>query len=65
MKQLVMVTGAAGQLGEAMSAQLGARHEVTVVSIVPGSTLANADAALEAVAAICPTSSSIARRTRT
>jgi len=53
MKQLVMVTGAAGQLGEAMSAQLGARHEVVAFDRA-ALNLANADAALDAVAAICP-----------
>ena len=53
MKQLVMVTGAAGQLGEAMSAQLGARHEVVALDRA-ALNLANADAALDAVAAICP-----------
>jgi dTDP-4-dehydrorhamnose reductase len=53
MKQLVMVTGAAGQLGEAMSAQLGARHEVVAFDRT-ALNLANADAALDAVAAICP-----------
>jgi len=53
MKQLVMVTGAAGQLGEAMSAQLGARHEVVAFDR-SALNLANTDAALDAVAAICP-----------
>jgi len=49
----VMVTGAAGQLGEAMSAQLGARHEVVAFDR-SALNLANTDAALDAVAAICP-----------
>ena len=53
MKQLVMVTGAAGQLGEAMSAELGARHEVVALDRA-ALNLANADAALDSVAAICP-----------
>ena len=48
-----MVTGAAGQLGEAMSAQLGARHEVVALDRSK-LDLANSDAALDSVAAICP-----------
>ena len=44
MKQLVLVTGAAGQLGEAMAAQLGARHEVVALDRA-ALNLADADAA--------------------
>ena len=48
-----MVTGAAGQLGEAMSAQLAARHEVVALDRSK-LNLANADASMDSVAAICP-----------
>ena len=48
-----MVTGAAGQLGEAMTAQLGARHEVVALTRAQ-LDLGNAAAALDAVAAVCP-----------
>ena len=53
MKQLVLVTGAAGQLGEAMRAQLGVRHEVVAMSRTE-LDLANTQAVLDAVAAVCP-----------
>lgn len=53
MKRLVMVTGAAGQLGEAMTSQLGARHEVVALTRAQ-LDLSNAGAALDAVAAVCP-----------
>ena len=53
MKQLVMITGAAGQLGEAMSAQLAGRHEVVALDRAK-LNLADADATLDSVAAICP-----------
>ncbi len=48
-----MVTGAAGQLGEAMTSQLGARHEVVALTRSQ-LDLGNAGAALDAVAAVCP-----------
>lgn len=53
MKQLVLVTGAAGQLGEAMVAQLEARHEVVNLN---RNDLDVADTArvLATVAAVCP-----------
>ena len=53
MKQLVLVTGAAGQLGEAMVAQLEARHEVVNLG---RKDLDVADTArvLSTVAAVCP-----------
>jgi len=53
MKQLVLVTGAAGQLGEAMAAQLGARHEVVALTR-RDLDLANSAAVLDAVASVCP-----------
>jgi dTDP-4-dehydrorhamnose reductase len=53
MKQLVLVTGAAGQLGEAMTSQLGPRHEV--VSLGRSDlNLANATSALATIHAVCP-----------
>ncbi len=48
-----MVTGAAGQLGEAMTSQLGARHEVVALTRTQ-LDLGNAGAVLEAVAGVCP-----------
>jgi dTDP-4-dehydrorhamnose reductase len=53
MKQLVLVTGATGQLGEAMVAQLEARHEVVNLG---RKDLDVADTArvLATVAAVCP-----------
>ena len=53
MKQLVLVTGAGGQLGEAMRAQLGARHEVVAMTRAE-LDLANAPAVLDAVTSVCP-----------
>ena len=53
MKQLVMVTGAGGQLGEAMTVQMAARHEVVALSRHE-LDLADAPAVFAAVGAICP-----------
>jgi len=53
MKQLVLITGASGQLGKAMAEQLVPRHEV--VSLGRSELdLANAGPALATIAAICP-----------
>jgi dTDP-4-dehydrorhamnose reductase len=53
MKQLVMVTGAAGQLGEAMVAQLQPRHE-TVGFGRTDLDVTDLDHVLSAVSAVCP-----------
>ena len=53
MKQLVLVTGASGQLGEAMTAQLAPRHEVVAMNR-SDLDVADAGAVLAAVGAICP-----------
>jgi dTDP-4-dehydrorhamnose reductase len=53
MKQLVMVTGAAGQLGEAMTSRIGARHELVALTHEQ-LDLTNSAAVLDAVAAVCP-----------
>ena len=53
MRQLVLVTGAAGQLGEAMAAGLGARHELVAFNRSQ-LDLCNASAVLDAVATVCP-----------
>lgn len=53
MKQLVLVTGAGGQLGEAMAAQLAAHHEVVPLTRLE-LDLTRSSAVLEAVASICP-----------
>ena len=53
MKQLVLVTGAGGQLGQAMTSQLAARHEVVALSR-SDLDLVNTDAVLAAVASVCP-----------
>lgn len=53
MKQLVLITGAAGQLGRAMTEQLVPRHEV--VSLGRSELdVTNGGAALAKIAAICP-----------
>jgi dTDP-4-dehydrorhamnose reductase len=53
MKQLVLIVGAAGQLGEAMVSQLEPRHEV--VARTRGElNVTVADAVRETVASICP-----------
>src|SRR5262245_25988289 len=53
MKQLVLVTGAAGQLGEAMVAQLEGLHEVVNLSRAD-LDVADAGRVLATVAAVCP-----------
>jgi len=53
MKQLVLVTGAAGQLGEAMVAQLEARHEVVNLGRAD-LDVADTGRVLATVAAVCP-----------
>ena len=53
MKQLVMVTGAAGQLGQAMSADLAAQHEVVSYSRSE-LDVADGHAVQNAVSAVCP-----------
>jgi dTDP-4-dehydrorhamnose reductase len=53
MKQLVLVTGAGGQLGDAMGAQLSPRHEVVALNRSE-LDLSNADAVMTTVAAVCP-----------
>ena len=53
MKQLVMITGAGGQLGEAMAVQLGARHEIVALRRQE-LDLADGPAVFGAVGAICP-----------
>lgn len=53
MKQLVLVTGASGQLGEAMANQLAPRHEVIALSRAQLDVSDNA-AVLSAVGAVCP-----------
>ncbi len=50
MKQLVLVTGASGQLGEAMAAQLAPRHEVVAMGRAD-LDVANAGAVMAAVSA--------------
>lgn len=53
MKKLILVTGAAGQLGEAMTSGLGGRHEVVSMTRTQ-LDLSNSPAVLDAVAAVCP-----------
>lgn len=53
MKRLVLVTGAFGQLGEAMSAQLGPRHEVVSFGRAD-LDVSDAGSILTTVAAVCP-----------
>ena len=53
MKQLVLVTGAGGQLGEAMTAQLGSRHEVVALRRHE-LDLADAGGVQSTVGSICP-----------
>ena len=53
MKQLVMITGAGGQLGEAMTAQMAARHEIVAFGRHE-LDLADGPAVFGAVGAICP-----------
>jgi dTDP-4-dehydrorhamnose reductase len=53
MKQLVMVTGAGGQLGEAMAAQFAARHEVVALRRHE-LDLSDANAVQSTVGAVCP-----------
>jgi dTDP-4-dehydrorhamnose reductase len=52
-RQLVLVTGAAGQLGEAMSARLVPKHEVVSLTRTD-LDLTNENATAATVAAICP-----------
>ncbi|HXT71678.1 MAG TPA: dTDP-4-dehydrorhamnose reductase [Vicinamibacterales bacterium] len=53
MRQLILVTGAGGQLGQTMAAELAGRHEV--VAMGRGDLdLSNTNAVLDAVAGICP-----------
>lgn len=53
MKQLIMVTGAGGQLGEAMALQLAARHEVVALRRHE-LDLTDANAVHSMVGAVCP-----------
>lgn len=53
MKQLVLITGASGQLGEAMVAQLEPRHEVVGLGRAD-LDVADADRVMATVAAVCP-----------
>jgi len=53
MKLLVLVVGAQGQLGEAMSVQLGARHEIVAYGRAELDVTSTADVQA-AVTAICP-----------
>ena len=53
MRQLVLVTGAAGQLGEAMVAELDVRHEVVNLSRAD-LDVADTDRVMTTVAAVCP-----------
>lgn len=53
MRQLILVTGAGGQLGQSMASELGARHEIVAMGRSELDLL-NANAVLDAVAAICP-----------
>ncbi len=53
MRQLVLVTGAAGQLGEAMGASLAPKHEVVSLKRTD-LDLTNESATAATVAAICP-----------
>ena len=53
MKQLVMVTGAGGQLGEAMAAQFAARHEVVALRRHE-LDLSDANAVQSTVGSVCP-----------
>lgn len=53
MKRLVLVTGASGQLGEAMTAQLAPRHEVVSLGRA-GLNVSDASSALSTITAICP-----------
>jgi dTDP-4-dehydrorhamnose reductase len=53
MRRLVFITGAAGQLGEAMRAQLEPQHEIVAVSRAD-LDVADADAVAHKVATICP-----------
>src|SRR6187401_2413191 len=53
MKQLVLVTGAAGQLGEAMTAQLAPRHEVVSLSRADLDVTDSANT-LATISAVCP-----------
>jgi dTDP-4-dehydrorhamnose reductase len=53
MKQLVLITGAAGQLGKVMAEQLVPRHEVVSLGRAE-LDVTNGAAALAAVTAICP-----------
>jgi dTDP-4-dehydrorhamnose reductase len=53
MKQLVMITGAGGQLGEAMALQMASRHEIVALGRHE-LDLADGPAVFGAVGAICP-----------
>ncbi|HEX5070036.1 MAG TPA: dTDP-4-dehydrorhamnose reductase [Vicinamibacterales bacterium] len=53
MKQLVLITGASGQLGKAMTEQLVPRHEVVSLGRAE-LDVSNGNAALATIAAICP-----------
>lgn len=53
MKQLVLITGASGQLGEAMVAQLEPRHEVVGLTRAD-LDVADSDRVMATVAAVCP-----------
>jgi dTDP-4-dehydrorhamnose reductase len=53
MKQLVLVTGAGGQLGQAMTTQLGVRHEVVPFTHAQLDVTQHT-AVLDTVASVCP-----------
>ena len=53
MKQLVMITGAGGQLGEAMALQMAARHEVVALQRHE-LDLSDGPSVFAAVGAVCP-----------
>lgn len=53
MKQLVLLTGAGGQLGQVMAAHLGARHEVVPLARTD-LDIGHVRAVQDAVASICP-----------
>ena len=53
MRQLILVTGAAGQLGQSMASELGGRHEIVAMGRSE-LDLSNTNAVLDVVAGTCP-----------
>jgi dTDP-4-dehydrorhamnose reductase len=53
MRQLILITGAGGQLGQAMAARLVPRHEVVAMSRAE-LDVADTEAVVTAVASVCP-----------